>query len=98
MEHLKLSFGDIAQGGILYYDKEVEKACISICESLQIGNMPSYDSKYYFELEQGQFKRKLIEEENKLFSGDRIFEDSLLAKFEVNTHNVLFVFKGEVLT
>lgn len=98
MEHLKLNFGDIAQPGILYYDKEVEKACVNICESLKIDNMPDYDSKHYFELKDGQFKRKLIESKHMLNTGDRIFEDSLIKKFDANTHHVLFVFKGEVLT
>lgn len=98
MKHLKLTFGDIAQPGILYYDKEVEKACINICESLNIDNMPDYDSKYYYELEGQQFKRKLIEPENLLNARDRIFEDLLIKKFDADTNNVLFVFKGEVLT
>lgn len=61
MKHLNLSFGDIAQRGILYYDKEVEKACLSICKTLKIGNLPDYDSEHYFELEDGKFKKKLIE-------------------------------------
>lgn len=98
MKHLKLNFGDIAQPGILYYDKEVEKACLNICESLNIDNMPDYDSEHYYELEGEQFKRKPIEPENRLKAGDRIFEDSLIKKFDADTNNVLFVFKGEVLT
>ena len=97
MKHLKLSFGDIAQSRILYYDKEVEKACFNVCETLKIGNMPDYDSKHYFELEHGQFKRKSIATENRLGAGDRIFDDALIKKFHSNQHNVLFVFKGEVL-
>ena len=97
MKHLKLSFGDIAQSRILYYDKEVEKACLNVCETLKIGNMPDYDSKHYFELEHGQFKRKSIATENRLGAGDRIFDDALIKKFHSNEHNVLFVFKGEVL-
>ncbi len=98
MKHLKLSFGDIAQTGILYYDKEVEKACLNICETLKISNMPDYDSEHYYELMNGQFKRKLIEDENKLSVGDKVFDASLIQKFKANTHNVLFFFKGEVLT
>ena len=97
MKHLKLNFGDIAQSGILYYDKEVEKACLKICESLNIDNMPDYDSEHYYELENGQFQRKLIEPENRLKAGDRIFDDFLIKKFDADTNNVLFVFKGEVL-
>lgn len=98
MKHLKLSFGDIAQPKILYYDKAVEKACLNICEALKIDNMPAYDSKHYFELEDGQFKKKMINLENRLTIEDRIFENSLIAKFQSNKHNVIFVFKGKVLT
>lgn len=97
MEHLKLTFGDIAQRGILYYDKQVKEACLNICDSLKIDNLPDYDSEHYFELKNRQFTQKTIEPVNKLNSRDRIFEDSLIKKFQVNTHNVLFVFKGDVL-
>lgn len=97
MEHLKLTFGDIAQRGILYCDKQVKEACLNICDSLKIDNLPDYDSEHYFELKNRQFTQKTIEPVNKLNSRDRIFEDSLIKKFQVNTHNVLFVFKGDVL-
>lgn len=97
MKHLKLTFGDIAQTGILYYDKEVEKACFNICETLKIDNMPDYDSEHYYVLEDGQFTKKEIEPENKLNREDRIFDKALIEKFKSNKHNVLFVFKGRVL-
>lgn len=98
MKHLKLTFGDIAQRGILYYDKEVEKACINICKSLKIDNMPAYDSEHYYELEDKQFTKKPIQEKDRLATGDNIFDASLIEKFRSNKHHVNFVFKGEVLT
>lgn len=98
MKHLKLTFGDIEQPGILYYDKGVEKACRNICESLNIDNMPDYDSKHYYELQNGKFEKKAIASKDRLDSGDRIFDDTLIKKFKADTNNVLFVFKGEVLT
>ena len=98
MKHLKLTFGDIAQSRILYYDKEVEKACVTVCEALKIDNMPAYDSEYYYEMENGQFVKKAITTEDRLKSADRIFEDGLIQKFASDKNNVLFVYKGEVLT
>lgn len=98
MKHLKLSFDDIAQSRILYYDDEVKKACINVCEALKIDNLPAYDSKYYYEIEKGQFIKKPIKSENRLDAADRIFDDALVEKFEYDKNNVLFVYKGEVLT
>ena len=60
--------------------------------------MPDYDSEHYFEMIDGKFHRKKIEEENKLDATENIFDDALIQKFKANTHNVLFVFKGDVLT
>lgn len=99
MKHLKLTFGDIAQSGILYYDREVEKACKDICETLRIDNMPDYDSKHYYKLEEDEeFVRLPIESKSKLSTEELVFKNSLIEKFRSNNHNVLFVFKGEVLT
>lgn len=98
MKHLKLTFGDIAQTGILYYDRKVEAACRDICNTLQIDNMPDYDSKHYYKLEDDEFIRLGIPTNSKLSTNDLVFKDNLIHKFEDNNHNVLFVFKGKVLT
>lgn len=97
MKHLKLTFEDISQKGILYYDKKVESACFNICESLRIDNMPDYDSSHYYELLENRFKKVKIKDNVKLDTLQGIFDDSLLEKFNNNRHNVLFAFKGEVL-
>lgn len=97
MKHQKLTYEDISQKNILYYDKEVEEACFSICETLKIDNMPGYDSEHYYELENGKFIKTEIEADLKLYSHQLIFDTELLEKFGQNKHNVLFVFKGEVL-
>lgn len=97
MKYQKLTFEDISQKNILYYDKKVEEACFNICDSLKIDNMPGYDSGHYYELENGKFYKKTIDQKIKLTTQQRIFEDKLLEKFNSNRHNVLFVFKGEVL-
>jgi len=57
MKYQKLTFEDISQKNILYYDKKVEEACFNICDSLKIGNMPGYDSRHYYELEKRQFQK-----------------------------------------
>ena len=98
MQHLKLTFEDISQSNILYYDKEVEEACFDICETLKIDNMPGYDSQHYFELKNNIFYKKEITGNVRLSNQDRIFDEKLLDKFTNNKHNVLFVFRGEVLS
>lgn len=97
MKHQKLTFEDIFQKKILYYDKNVEQACFNICDSLRIDNMPDYDSVHFYELENGSFQKKAIESNVKLSTQKRIFDEVLLEKFQNNKHNVLFVFKGEIL-
>lgn len=97
MKHYKLSFSDIMQPNMLYYDKLVEEACFDICNTLHIDNMPTVDGKHYFELENGLFVKKEISPQNKLDLDEPIFNPDLLLKFEQNRHNVLFVFEGEVL-
>ena len=97
MKYQKLTFEDISQKNILYYDKKVEEACFNICDSLKIDNMPGYDSRHYYELENRAFQKKEIGSNVKLLTQQRIFEEGLLDKFKNNKHNVLFVFKGEIL-
>ena len=98
MQHQKLTFEDICQKNILYYDKELEDACYNICDTLSIDNMPDYDSRHYYELKNRKFQKTEIEEDNQLSIQQRIFDETLLEKFRSNRHNVLFVFKGEVLS
>ena len=43
MNYNKLTFEEIMQDKIPYYDKEVKTACFDICNTLKIDNMPSYD-------------------------------------------------------
>lgn len=97
MNYLKLTFEDIMQKKILYYDKEVETACFDICNTLKIDNLPCYNSKSYYELIDGNFIEKQIEENQKLNLNDRIFEDTKIQQFNNNKHNVLFVYDGNIL-
>lgn len=97
MNYQKLTFEDIMQDKILFYDVEVKNACFDICKTLKIDTMPDYDSCYYFELIDNSFVRKSIDEKNKLQTSDRIFDSNCLHKIAHNDHNVLFVFNGEVL-
>ena len=98
MEHLKLNFGDIEQSSILYYDQEVDEACVSVCQQLRLNNMPDYDSENFYVLEGNTFTKKKIANENRLDKEDKIFDKALLQKFRSNQHSALFVFKGEVLS
>lgn len=97
MNYLKLTFEDIMQTKILYYDKEVENACFDICATLKIDNMPGYDSKSYHEIVNMKFVEKTINDDLKLKTTDRIFDIQHIEKFKNNNHNILFVYTGAVL-
>jgi hypothetical protein len=97
MQHLKLTFENIMQPEILFYDKKMEAACFDICGHLKIDNMPAINGKNYYELHNKQFKKKTIGNVHKLYLDDSVFSPALLKKFRVNNHNVLFVFEENVL-
>lgn len=97
MNYLKLTFEDIMQTKILYYDNEVKEACLDICNTLKIDTMPDYNSKNYHELVDHNFIEKQIFDDLKLNITDRIFESQNIEKFTNNEHNVLYVFAGNVL-
>lgn len=97
MNYNKLTFEDIMQSKILYYDNEVVEACLDICSTLKIDTMPAYDSKHYYELENYHFVEKEIVDDLKLRTSDRIFDTESLEKLKNNKHNVLFVYSGTIL-
>lgn len=97
MKYLKLTFSDIMQDKILYFDEDVVEACHNICDELRIDNMPSYDSKHYYERQDGVFKKYIIEDVQKVNANESIFKDELIEKFSVNKHNVLFVFDSNII-
>ena len=82
MNYLKLTFGDIMQSKILFYDKEVEEACIDICDTLHIDNMPDIDGMNYHERVNGKFILHKIEKIHRLDIDQPIFTDELVKKFE----------------
>jgi hypothetical protein len=90
MKHLKLTFEDIMQSNILYYDKASEAACFDICNYLSIDNMPDIDGEHFYELHNGQFQKEVIADQHKVSSNISIFSQENLEKFKVNRHNVLF--------
>jgi hypothetical protein len=92
MECLKLTFGDIMQSNILYFDNQEEEACHRICDTLSIGNMPDYDSIHNYELSNKVFSKRKISDSQKVSIGEGIFDDSVINKFNLNHNNVLFVF------
>jgi len=97
MKHLKLTFSDIMQSKILYYDEEVEAACHDICNALRIDNMPAYDSIHNYERINKNFQRKEIQEFQKVDVNKSIFSVEVLEQFEINKHNVLFAFEHNIL-
>lgn len=97
MNYDKLTFGDIMQSKILFYDHEKEHACKEICATLRIDYLPAITGNHYYELVKGKYEMKEIGREKRFDIEDRIFDAVVLRKFEINNHNVLFVFEGNVL-
>lgn len=97
MNYQKLTFEDIMQPKILYFDEEVKEACINICETLKIDNMPDYDSRHYWEFIEGNYCKMEISPELRLNTSDKIFDLDSIEKLKKNKHNVLFVFSGNIL-
>ena len=97
MQHLKLTFEDIMQANVLYYDQVAEAACFDICYHLKIDNMPGIDGLHYHELVKGKFEEKKIEAIHKVSVNDNLISHEVFEKFKSNRHNVLFVFEEAVL-
>lgn len=97
MQHLKLTFEDIMQSKILYFDDDAKDACFDICNYLQIDNMPALDGQNFYERVGENFHQKRIEKVHKLANHKSICDEDVLKKFKDNKHNVLFVFDERVL-
>lgn len=97
MQHLKLTFEDIMQANVLFYDEVAEAACYDICNHLRIDNMPGIDGLYYYELVNGKFEKKKVEAIHKVSVNENLLSAELFEKFKANRHNVLFVFEEDVL-
>jgi hypothetical protein len=97
MEHLKLTFEDIMQSNILYYDPIAENACFDICNHLRIDNMPGIDGLHYYERIKGMFERNKIEAFHRVSVNDNLISNESIEKFKSNSHNVLFVYEEDLL-
>src|SRR5688572_17411259 len=97
MQHEKLNIENIMQSSILYYDSEVENACVELCTFLKIDNMPSLDGKHYFKFTKGKFDKERVHDEVTAEINDNIFAPAIIKRFENSNHNVLFVFDGKVI-
>lgn len=97
MEHQKLTFEDIMQSKILFYDKDSDAACLNICEQLKIDNLPAIDGTHYYELHLNKFRKFRIANKHIVYSTESIISKKMFKKFATNKHNVLFVFEGKVL-
>lgn len=95
----KLTFSDIMERNLLYYDHKEKKACALFCKKLQIDYLPSIDgrSKYVYDKDRDTFTKQPIEEYQKLQADQPIFNKDNIDRFRNNEHQVLFVYEGEVL-
>lgn len=93
----QITVGDIMQRQILYFDAQVEDICSLICRELMINNMPSLQGKTAWVTEGQGWKEKLLHEQMVLSPDTRLLEPGLANRFEKASHNVLFVFSGDMI-
>src|SRR5688572_8707046 len=97
MKHERLSFEDIMQNNILYYDKNLEPACTVICNYLKIDNLPAINRPYYYQWNNNRFHKKSISKRNKISSSEPIFSKHAIKQILGSRHNVIFVFEEKVM-
>jgi len=94
MNFIQLTFRDIMQSRIIYFDEKQEDACREICDRLRIDNMPAIDGKNNYKLNNGEFKKISLEKINMVDVNQRIFDEGLLDQFEANDHIEPIEFDG----
>lgn len=85
---------DIGVYNLICYEENKKKELIKFCEQNGISFIPSANKKSIFELQNGKFINKEIDETYKVNPYDRIFESDTLAKFEKNSNEVRFIMEN----
>ena len=91
-----LCFETIMTKEVLFYCDDFKEDCKAFCEKRNITYLPckgDFDSCYT--LVKDRFKKRSIQESQRVFVNDKIFNASFLEKFE--KHHVLFVFMKDEL-
>ncbi|RYC70030.1 hypothetical protein [Spirosoma sordidisoli] len=96
MHYYTLTIADIMERNVLFYDAENEDACRTICQTLNLDNLPALDGRScYFLDDDGNFTSQPIPVGSCVRPHERLFDDSILNKFRQASHNVLFVYEDE---
>jgi hypothetical protein len=100
MQFHQLTFAHIMERHVLYYDADAPDACAFICQRLNVNALPGLDGETYypFDEEANRFgEPRPIAEQHRIQRNERLFTDSVKARFTLSDPNVLFVYEGRVL-
>jgi len=90
-----LTFADIMERDMYYYDPSREHICRQFCEMLHISYLPylaDYPAYYHWNSEQEVFEGpKAIDRHVSVYADEEIFHPGVIKKFGQHHHNVLFV-------
>ncbi len=96
-----LTFADIMERDLYYYDSTREDICRQFCEMLHISYLPSLEKEpsfYSWDADKEVFEGpNLVTHRVSVRADDLIFQPSILKKFSYHHHNVLFVLEEKRL-
>lgn len=91
MKQFSLTFGDIMERNVLYYEETQQDICAHLCKTLKIDYLPALDGLNKYELKGDNFICSAIDNSQWVDIEDVIFHHDVPALFESQGHNVLFV-------
>ena len=91
MKLYALTFGDIMERNVLYYDEQQQEACAHLCQTLKIDYLPALDGLNKYELKGDVFMCSAIDSSQWVDIEGAIFHHDAPAIFKSQGHNVLFV-------
>jgi hypothetical protein len=91
MKLYALTFGDIMERNVLYYDEQQQEACAHLCQTLKIDYLPALDGLNKYELKGNVFMCSAIDSSQWVDIEGAIFHHDVPALFQSQGHNVLFV-------
>ncbi len=91
MKLYALTFGDIMERNVLYYDEQQQEACAHLCHTLKIDYLPALDGLNKYEFKGNVFQCSAIDNSQWVDIEGAIFHQNVPALFQSQGHNVLFV-------
>lgn len=90
---IDVCFNKIMTSDVLFYGDAFKEDCKTFCNKRNITYLPSgNNANVCYKLDGGEFKKKGIEESQRVEVTDKIFDNSILDKFR--RHHVLFVYRN----